>query len=92
MSPVPTAAAPQDRHRALAELDAEIGRAERTRARCLLDVEDTTARGGDVWPARAMLRMADERLALLRGSRRVLLPDQPPAAARSGNPGRNGGS
>jgi hypothetical protein len=31
---------PQDRHRALAELDAEIEHAERTCIRCRLDVRD----------------------------------------------------
>ncbi len=68
----PQAARPLNRHRALASLDIEIDRAERTRARCALDVEDMTAGGRDTRRAQAMLNMADERLGLLRGSRPVL--------------------
>lgn len=55
------------RHRALAELDRLIGRAEAARARSLADV---TARG------RAIRGLVEERLATLRRSRAALLDDE----------------
>jgi hypothetical protein len=65
---------PEDRRHALAELDAVIERAEATRTRYLIHVEELTAAGKDASPARAMLRQAEEdRLVRLRESRRVLL-------------------
>jgi hypothetical protein len=64
---------PQNRHRAIAALDHEIGRAEGTRARCVLALEVTEAASSDRRRAQAMLRMAEERLSLLRNSRPVLL-------------------
>lgn len=63
----------EDRRRALAELDAVIERAEATRTRYLMHVEELTAAGKDASPARAMLRQAEDRLVRLRESRRVLL-------------------
>jgi hypothetical protein len=65
---------PRNRHRALAELDAEIDRAERIRVKCVLDVENTAASSGNTRRAQAMLNMAEERLSLLRNSRPVLMP------------------
>jgi hypothetical protein len=64
---------PEDRRQALAELDTVIERAEATRTRYLVHVEELTAAGKDTSPARAMLRQAEDRLARLRESRRVLM-------------------
>jgi hypothetical protein len=64
---------PQNRHRAIAALDHEIGRAEGTRARCVMALEVTEVASSDRRRAQAMLRMAEERLSLLRNSRPVLL-------------------
>jgi hypothetical protein len=61
------------RHRALAELDARIDQTERTLVRCRLDLQDRADRLQDTGRASAALRMIDERLGLLRESRRVLL-------------------
>lgn len=61
------------RRRALAELDAVIEQAERTRARCQLDLGDAVARAQPPGRAGAMLRLAEERLEQLRRSRQVLL-------------------
>jgi putative heme degradation protein len=79
---------PQNRHRDIAALDHEIGRAEGTRARCVLALEVTEVASSDRRRAQAMLRMAEERLSLLRNSRPVLLtgngispPDGPSADA-----------
>ena len=72
----------QNRRRALAELDLEIDRVRRTRERCLLDVGDTLAAGRSAGRANAMLRMVDERLALLQGSRAVLIEGEVPPAAK----------
>lgn len=63
------------RHRALAELDARIDQAERTQGRCRLDVQDQAAAAKNTARPTAALRMADERLALLRQSRQVLLAE-----------------
>ena len=89
---------PRYRRHALAKLDAVIEGAERERAERLRAVERLAAAEKGTARAKARLRTAEYRLALLRGSRRVLLPDEPPragdqppaAAARSGDPGRNG--
>ena len=67
----------QNRHRSIAELDLEISRAERTRAKWSLDVEGMAAAGRDQRRAQAMLKMADERLDMLRGSRSVLIVSEP---------------
>lgn len=64
--------APQ-RRRALAELDAVIEQAERTRARCRLDLGDAAASARPSGRAGAMLRLAEERLEQLQRSREVLL-------------------
>jgi hypothetical protein len=79
---------PRNRHRAIAALDHEIRRAEGTRARCVLALEVTEVASSDRRRAQAMLRMAEERLSLLRNSRPVLLtgngsspPDGPSADA-----------
>ena len=62
-----------DRRRALAELDARIDQTERTRARCRLDVTDRASGLRGTGRAAAALRLVEERLALLRQSRQVLL-------------------
>ena len=76
---MPRAAAlrPQPRPRALAELGGEIDQAERTLARCRLDLEDALAAGRGVVRAEGMLRLAEQRLARLRESREVLLAGAP---------------
>jgi hypothetical protein len=66
---------PPPRRRALAELDARIDQAERTQGRCRLDVQDQAAAAKNTARPAAALRMADERLALLRQSREVLLTE-----------------
>jgi hypothetical protein len=68
----PTTPPPQ-RRRALAELDAVIEQAERTRARCRLDLGDAVAGARPPGRAGAMLRLAEERLEQLLRSRQVLL-------------------
>ena len=60
----------QPRPRALAALDAEIDRAERTSARCRLDLKDALATGRGVVRTEGMLRLAEQRLARLRGAAR----------------------
>ena len=64
---------PADRRHALSELDAMIERAECTRTRYLVHVEELTAAGKDATAARAMLRQAEDRLVRLRESRAVLV-------------------
>jgi hypothetical protein len=63
------------RRRALAELDAVIERAECTRTRYLVHVEELAATGRDTNAAEAMLRQAEDRLVRLRESRAVLITD-----------------
>jgi len=63
----------QPRRRAIAELEAEIDQAERTLARCRLDLEDALETGRGVVRAEGMLQLAEQRLARLRESREVLL-------------------
>ena len=62
-----------DRHQALADLDAVIERAESTRTRYLVHVEELTTAGRDAASARAMLCQAEDRLVRLRESRAVLV-------------------
>jgi hypothetical protein len=64
------------RRDAIAELDAQIARAEVTRARCLQDLRALPG----ARRARVLLRQAEERLALLRRSRETLLSRQAGAA------------
>ena len=64
---------PEERRRALAELDAVIERAEGTRTRYLVHVEELTTAGWDASPALAMPRQAEDRLTRLRESRAVLV-------------------
>ena len=65
-------ALPQQRHRALVELDAQLELAERTCARSRLDVQDVTTPQA-ARRAGALLRLAEERLEQLRKSKQVLL-------------------
>lgn len=64
---------PADRRHALLELDAMIERAECTRTRYLVHVEEVAAAGQDTDSERAMLRQAEDRLVRLRESREVLV-------------------
>ena len=73
-----TQSIPEDRRQALAELDAVIERAEGTRTRYLVHVEELTAAGRDATPAQAMLRQAEDHLVRLHESRAVLLSGQLP--------------
>ena len=70
-----TASSAEGRRRALAELDAEIERAECTRTRYLVHVEELTTAGADTSGAEALLRQADDHLVRLRESRAVLVAD-----------------
>lgn len=63
------------RRQALHELDAVIERAECTRTRYLVHVEELTAAGKDPTHAQAMLREAEDRLVRLRESRAALDED-----------------
>jgi hypothetical protein len=85
-SPVPTIPppAPPRRRRALVELDARIDAAERTQVRCRLDIQDQAAAARSTARPTAALRMADERLALLRRSREVLLVARPDGGGERG--------
>ncbi len=65
---------PPHRHRSLAELQARIEQAERTCARCRLEVQDMTTLQS-ARRASAMLCLAEERLERLRKSQQVLLTD-----------------
>jgi hypothetical protein len=67
----------EDRRQALAELDLVIERAECTRTRYLVHVEELSAAGVDAAAAEAMLRQAEDRLVRLRESRAVLVSDGP---------------
>ena len=73
-----------ERRRALAELDTRIQHAERTQARCRLDIADQAVAAKSTARTTAALRLADERLALLRESRRVLLSGHTPTATSEG--------
>ena len=62
-----------DRQQALRELDAVIERAECTRTRYLVQVEELAAAAAATSAAAAMLRQAEDRLVRLRESRAVLV-------------------
>ena len=66
---------PEERQRALAELDAVIERAECTRTRYLVHVEELATAGKDATAAEAMLRQAEDCLVRLHESRAVLVSD-----------------
>ena len=63
----------QARHRALAELDALLARAEQTRATYLALAERLAAAGGDARAAEARARVAGAKAEQLRRSREVLV-------------------
>ena len=70
--------APSQRHqRTLAQLDALIARAKDDVARCLVAARRLAAAGRNPGPARAKLRLAERRLALLRQSRLWQLAGDP---------------
>jgi hypothetical protein len=76
----PTKLAPQVRPHALADIEAAIAEAEklsdiRRRALELLDPESACASSG-IRRARALLRLAEQRVAELRRSRDVLLAEE----------------
>ena len=73
-----------ERRRALLELEARIHQAERTQARCRMDIADQAVAAKSTARTTAALRLADERLALLRESRRVLLSGQTPLVTSEG--------
>ena len=70
---------PGYRRRALVRLDALIAKAEEDRTERLRAVERLAAAKKGTGPAKAGLRRAEYRLALLRGSRRWMAAGQPPA-------------
>jgi hypothetical protein len=70
---------PGYRRRALVRLDAFIANAEEDRAERLRVVERLAAAKKGSALAKAGLRQAEYRLALLRGSRRWMAAGQPPA-------------
>jgi hypothetical protein len=72
------AASLHPRHNAIAELDAQIARAEVTRARYRQDLEAMPG----ARRARVLLRTAEEHLARLRRSREGLLAEGPGRSAR----------
>ena len=72
-SPPPLPLPPWYRRRALGDLERLIERAEAERAHHLATVERSAAAGGGPCPARAELRLAERRLAMLRHSRELLL-------------------
>ena len=63
----------QARHRALAELDALLARAEQTRATYLALAERLAAAGGDARVPEARARVAGVRAERLRRSRAILV-------------------
>ena len=67
------------RRRTLAKLDALIAKAEEDQAERLRTVERLAAAKKGTGFAKAGLRQAEYRLALLRGSRRWIAAGQPPA-------------
>ena len=85
--PRPPGTVPTERRQALQELDAVIERAECTRTRYLVHVEELAAAGADTSAAAAMLRQAEDRLVRLRESRAVLVTGE---LARSGDEDEDG--
>jgi hypothetical protein len=83
MAPLVPVLPHQARHRALAELDALIARAERDHAAYLALAERAAAVGGDARMTQARERFARERVEGLRRSREVLV---------NGDEGRQGAS
>jgi hypothetical protein len=75
MSPIPSLALlpPRYRRHAIAKLDTVIALAEREQAEQRQAVESLPEKGA----AKARLRLAEYRLGLLRGSRRLLTSDKP---------------
>src|SRR5690242_8172401 len=68
--------------RAVAELEATIGRVEQQRREQLAAAARAAAAGRDPAPLRALLRLTEDYLACLRQSRRVLRWELPPAEPR----------
>ena len=77
-------APPQARSRTLAEVEAQIPAAEASRDRWLKVVETLAAAGRSCQREKAMLRWAEQRLELLRRSRKLLLSEA--AADRAERP------
>ena len=76
--------------RAVAELDATIGRVEEQRREQLAEAARLAASGRDPAPVRALLRLTDDYLACLRQSRRILLWELPPEEPAPGATGAVG--
>jgi hypothetical protein len=74
---------PQYRGHALADLDQLIRQAEHRLQQHRVAVEQLAAAGKRTTRAAYLLRMAEERLALLQQSRTVLISGEPPRRARS---------
>ena len=81
-----TADAPHPRHRAVAQLTNLLAQAETTVARYQLAVQQQTRIGSKLWHLQALLRMAEERVALLRQSRDHVLADTEPTPRRTRRP------
>ena len=80
--------------RAVAGLDATIGRVEEQRREQLAAAARAAAAGRDPAPLRAVLRLTEDYLACLRQSRAVLLwelPAEEPGLAAAGERGAAGG-
>ena len=81
--------------RAVAELDATIGRVEARRREQHAAAAQAAAAGRDPAPLRALLRLTEAYLACLRQSRAVLLwelpQEEPRPAAAAGGTGAAGG-
>jgi hypothetical protein len=67
----------QPHRHALADLDAAIDHAERTRDRCRLDLQDAAEAGKSTAHAEAVLAQAEQHLAQLRKDREALLAGGP---------------
>jgi hypothetical protein len=74
------ALSPQYRGHALADLDRLIGQAQDRLQQRRLAVEHGAAAGARATRARQLLRVAEERLALLQRSRAVLISGETPEA------------
>ena len=75
--------APHPRRRAIDQLTILIAQAEKAVARYQLARQQQSQSEGDLGPLRALLRMAEERVALLRQSRDRVLADTQPAPRRT---------
>lgn len=75
--------APHPRHRAIAHLTALVAQAEETVARYRVAVQKQTHVGSNLWHLQVLLRMAEQRAAMLRQSRDHVLADAEPEPRRT---------